>query len=803
MAAALSRALKLPGKKGPDLGEYDPLTQADSEDESEEDDLVLNYPRNGLGRDSRPGSGSAKLLGGRAGRRAGARGEAPEDEEEEDDWRDRPTAPEYWSHGRSERDGTGEDGGGPGPLGATGVAVHGTDPEEKRRRARRAIRSAFFLVPLVCAALIVLLSAFLIPCRNANLQRRLQWERALGAAGGITSAPLALWDVNGDSLEDVIVGVTESPNGTHAPGSKGRRVGGGGAFWPCGGLIGVSGPVCSVVALSAVGGQRRVSKVTAAPVMYIQGGPRHPGQEAPAVVLISRSTMTAVDGSTGKTVWSAPLRDIESQALLLPDLDGDSVPDLLVATLPADKASDLSLSLVSGLTGMKLGRPLSFNVTAQGKLIGPLLHQTQKEAFYVLFGLGKKLRRVHGGHVTVTGNIEAISLWDVYLAATGQMPVNQSLQRKDPVLEGLRRSNSSFIHLNRYAVHKSTAETPQGAFKTSRSRLVPWRVSGRFRPLCVDLICLLFSRGAQPVDLLFPLLAGFSSSHLSLDLVSRLNSSRSDWVLVDATNALSALRPEDMFKRWTFSAGPIHSQPAPGHFNDDGVPDLFIQSSANGIMQVKENGGRVKTKRMVSEEASPPGAGCRRCERAAPLGGRVRVSPCPFGSIGRLHLSRPIGLPLLGQRTNQSAGEHHQGNGESAPGKNTLRRTNGGLNVHPNDNQVRPGVAAAEPLIRRLFLLYPAYPTVLLELLNTTDTAVSSAVSYRDRQKDATYVVVSLRPTPESQPGAWTVSSTSLRAAVAKGSAVRLQQSNQTGEPGQAGEAEAKAFRRLTFKRQV
>lgn len=174
------------GKKGPDLGEYDPLTQADSEDESEEDDLVLNYPRNGLGRDGRPGSGSAKLLGGRSGRHVGAGGEAPDDEEEEDEWRDRPTGKgtQYWSHRRSERDRTGEDGGGPGPLGGAGAEVHGTDAEEKRRRTRRAIRSAFFLVPLVCAASIVLLSAFLIPCQNANLQRRLQWERALGAAGG-------------------------------------------------------------------------------------------------------------------------------------------------------------------------------------------------------------------------------------------------------------------------------------------------------------------------------------------------------------------------------------------------------------------------------------------------------------------------------------------------------------------------------------------------------------------------------------------------------------------------------------------
>lgn len=43
--------------------------------------------------------------------------------------------------------------------------------------------------------------------------------------------------------------------------------------------------------------------------------------------------------SPGKTLWSASLKDIESQAVLLPDLEGDSVPDLLVATLPADKVT--------------------------------------------------------------------------------------------------------------------------------------------------------------------------------------------------------------------------------------------------------------------------------------------------------------------------------------------------------------------------------------------------------------------------------------------------------------------------------
>ena len=53
------------------------------------------------------------------------------------------------------------------------------------------------------------------------------------------------------------------------------------------------------------------------------------------------------------------------------------------------QVSDLSLTLLSGLTGAKLGRPVTFNLTAQGKLIGPLLHQTQHGAYYILFGLGK------------------------------------------------------------------------------------------------------------------------------------------------------------------------------------------------------------------------------------------------------------------------------------------------------------------------------------------------------------------------------------------------------------------------------
>lgn len=138
-------------------------------------------------------------------------------------------------------------------------------------------------------------------------------------------------------------------------------------------------------------------------------------------------------------------------------------------------------------------------------------------------------------------------------------------------------------------------------------------------------------------------------------------------------------------------------------------------------------------------------------------------------------------------------------------------------------------------------MLHPAYPTILLELANTTDAAVTSAgkstgqcllettealesasvvdvraihmsklhscvpfltVSYQ--KKDATYISVASRPSPESEPGARIVMSMSLKAAIGKGRIVRLAESNETGAPVKPSDFEVNEFfRRLTFKRQV
>lgn len=142
----------------------------------------------------------------------------------------------------------------------------------------------------------------------------------------------------------------------------------------------------------------------------------------------------------------------------------------------------------------------------------------------------------------------------------------------------------------------------------------------------------------------------------------------------------------------------------------------------------------------------------------------------------------------------------------------------------------------AEPLIRKLYLLHPTYPTVLLELASTTDTAVTSAgnrnrtfkkkhrteplsvlysvlflmndhsssliVRYQDHQKDASYITVSSSTMPNSVPSTYIVKCVSLRAAITKGQTVWIGDGSKTAGALKPGEV-SKFFRHLTFRHQV
>lgn len=182
------------GKKGSELGDYDPLTQADSEDDSEEDDLVLNYPRNGLGRSNNIGTATSDTRSGNSSGRGG-RFSPDEEEDEDDEWRERPrgktrldteegsTRQKYFSQREIGRDGAGEDAQGMHSSGSTGMGSE-CDLDEKKAKMVGAIRTAAFMVPLCTAMVVVLLCAFLLPCPAIGLDRRPEWERELGGDAG-------------------------------------------------------------------------------------------------------------------------------------------------------------------------------------------------------------------------------------------------------------------------------------------------------------------------------------------------------------------------------------------------------------------------------------------------------------------------------------------------------------------------------------------------------------------------------------------------------------------------------------------
>lgn len=379
--------------------------------------------------------------------------------------------------------------------------------------------------------------------------------------------------------------------------------------------------------------------------------------------------------------------------MAVPDVQGDSVPDLLIATLPADQ-SDLqeavvSVVLHSGLTGSLIGQPVNFNLTAQGKLIGPMLHETEMGAFYILFGFG---------------TVEAVSLRDVYTHATGHMTAPPGLSVKDPVWEKQRKNNlSTLIHI--YS-------------------------------------------GVDQVEYFLPLVAGVCNNHNNLDAESVHNSSRSDWVLVCVSSRISVIRERDIHTTWTVSSSSIHSRPAIGHFNDDGVPDLFIQQSANGVRKVQIIDGAQGRSLWEAEFVCP-----------------------------RLVLEASTILTTTGQSVFLFWA------GDPLPASKNVTK-----------------VSSPEPVLRRLFLLHPAYPTILQELTSTTDTALTATVSYDDEQKGVSYVVVVSRPVSGLGPGAQLVKSVSVSGSLSRATTVRL--TDDTHTRTHTTFQINKFFRSLVFRRQ-
>ncbi|XP_045149196.1 protein FAM234B [Echinops telfairi] len=335
MATVLSRALKLPGKKSPDLGEYDPLTQADS-DESE-DDLVLNLQQKNGG----VKNGKSPL------------GDAPEPDS------DAEVA-------------------GPAKAHLSEVTVEGYPPEPLGDLEQKAassivsyVRTSVFLLTLVISMILVLVCAFLIPCPPRDLHST--WSRHLGPHRDGDLAPLELADVNGDGLHDVLLSFA-APRNQSAPGA--------------------SGPAALLVCLSGMNGSTLWSSPLPEEARDVTCLDMMTESLAATICLVTgaNTLLSAFNATSGKTIWTLNSKYLSNGTLaapvvLLPDLDEDGMRDLVVLAI-ADSQPDLCFLLVSGRTGSPVGRAVKYNIVGVGNLIGPQLYITTNGAVYILFGFG-------------------------------------------------------------------------------------------------------------------------------------------------------------------------------------------------------------------------------------------------------------------------------------------------------------------------------------------------------------------------------------------------------------------------------
>uniref|UniRef100_A0A8C8R6G1 Family with sequence similarity 234 member B n=1 Tax=Pelusios castaneus TaxID=367368 RepID=A0A8C8R6G1_9SAUR len=373
MATVLSRALKLPGKKSADLGEYDPLTQADS-DESE-DDLVLNLQKNG---------------GVKNGKSTLEEIQDPDSDVEVEVTKQRlsESAPDGYP-----------------------AEVTGSLEQKAASSLMPYLRTAVFLLTMVISMILVLVCAFLIPCPPRDLHNT--WNCNLGQEAGGALFPLELSDVNGDELPDVLLSFTALRNSS---------------------VLGVSTPSVTVMALSGVNGSTLWSDHIPEETRSVQCKGLTLAAPAEPVCLVTGTSkfLSLLHASSGKAIWTLnpahlPSGTLAAPAVLLPDLDGDRVGDLMVLAI-GETQPDLCFILLSGKTGNPLGGPVKYSINGEGKLIGPQAHITSQGAIYILFGFG---------------NIQAVALRDIFAQARNRDSFPPVLQREEPDWEKRRSVNLS------------------------------------------------------------------------------------------------------------------------------------------------------------------------------------------------------------------------------------------------------------------------------------------------------------------------------------------------------------------------
>ncbi|XP_068096916.1 protein FAM234B isoform X2 [Hyperolius riggenbachi] len=332
MATVLSRALKLPVKKSHDPREYDPLTQADS-DESE-DDLVINIQQNGI-----------------------QNGKSAQDAMNELD-SDVEGIPKRVQQRQidNRQDGV--------------TSASGLEPHLKETSYLVSyVRTAAFLLTIFIFTIMVLICAFLLPCPLSSQHN--VWSYHMGYE--TVTAPLEVFDVNQDGVPDLLLCFL-SPGPNTADDVWKQQL--------------------NISALSGINGSLLWSRTSQEDLRNIQCGQLvlEPQQNDTCVLTGSNKLLSLISASTGSVIWTLDPNHVMNEtiaapAVILPDLDKDHIRDLLVLTI-GEYQTDLGFLLVSGLTGKPLGGIVKYNIMGEGFVLGPQAYYTNQGAIYILFGFG-------------------------------------------------------------------------------------------------------------------------------------------------------------------------------------------------------------------------------------------------------------------------------------------------------------------------------------------------------------------------------------------------------------------------------
>uniref|UniRef100_A0A8C5LBK9 Family with sequence similarity 234, member A n=1 Tax=Jaculus jaculus TaxID=51337 RepID=A0A8C5LBK9_JACJA len=274
-------------------------------------------------------------------------------------------------------------------------------------RLSRCRTVAFFLSLFICLFVVFIVS-FIIPCPDQSLSQRM-WRIHYNAS--VTYDFLAVEDINKDRIQDVLFlykNTDSSDNVTRSCTDEGFSI-----------------PCTFVAAVSGANGSVLWEKPVAQDVALVECAVRQPSDSkaSSACILVGRlGSFIAVDLFTGETLWSCPSTiggnaSILSPLLQVPDIDGDSTPDLLILTR---EGQEVIGAIYSGSTGHQVGHRSSLDVDGDG---GALLHVTRTGAHYILLPCASSLCgcSMKGLYEKVTGKdgpFKNDPLWENILNST-------------------------------------------------------------------------------------------------------------------------------------------------------------------------------------------------------------------------------------------------------------------------------------------------------------------------------------------------------------------------------------------------